>query len=710
MTSPTISEAQPLAPTPSESKHTLCISQHDLNGNERPTLGEVSPSWLMRVGVAVGLLTVPVVYLVLIELVAHLYGKKQSSFGDNILEVLQLASTLWPISFAAVIGPFLRTLALYCAERGATLGSLEFLLTSQTTVAAVKNLFAFRHIHIWTIGVIAIWCFSPLGGQAAVRSLYLQSPTHNETIDATHYFSQVPLRTLCHNINQSDFYQYYGCGSAFAQHTSLPGLLPAFRRAVNAAFARPDVLVSHPNVSADDYKTVIQQLGGVSPAARLGKQDIWRNVRVPFMELLPEYDHRVPESWIQIPSEIVVPYSSFIGVPVRRGSHPEAAGNSSMVLHTRYQTLSCDDAFNGTSWLKLKDDESLVFYHNTNFTDSSPLEQQKLKYGLDTKPSLWMDLVLNNATDSHFNNKTNLTFESPLQLIVGGDCGNGQMIRVCNITTSYVDVEVGCKRLSSKDDLNCQADRIRRSPHPVYSIYLSDLSYSPVSERLVYEMPFTTAPYQPNRPSLLERYIRQPSSTFSTADVREGVAFPACYSNLSSALFEARFATALNTFLMASYDSTILTGAESGFKDGIDEYGNPTNESTYGNDMWQNTTATWTEFTESIYVIDVAWFCTFIISTIILLGCAIANTVIRELILAPDFLDSVDGLTRDSPFVKIPRESWVTGSGVSSKDRLRATNKIRVQIRDVDPDADVGRIVLTTDTTEKRLDWHRAYV
>ncbi|UZP42778.1 hypothetical protein NXS19_010594 [Fusarium pseudograminearum] len=633
-------------------------------------------------------------------MVAYNSGKKQSSFGDNTLEVLQIASTFWPISFAAVIGPFLRTVALYCAERGSTLGSLEFLLTSQTTVAAVKNLFAFRHIHIWTIGIIAIWTFSPLGGQAAVRSLYLQPSTHTEKLNAVHYFSQVPLRTLCDYRRRKSF-PNQTCGSIFGQDGSVSGLIPAFRRAAFAALSRPDVLASHPDVLADDYEAVIGRLGGVSRAARLGKQDIWRNVRVPFMELLSEYDHHAPESWIQIPSDKIVPYSSFVGVPTRKASRPEAAGNSSMLLRTRYQTLNCSDALNGTSLLKHKGPESLILYHDTNLTHSIPLEHQSLNYIMDTEPNLWMDLVANDAALLHFKDDLDAEVESPLQLVVGGQCDGDHMIRFCDIVTSYVDVDVSCKRSSRTDDLNCEADRIRRTPDSKYSINLSDMSYMPVSERLVFEMPFTTASYDSHMPSLLERYIHQPSTAFSTDSIDFSDHWPACYSNLSRQLFEARFATVLNTFLMASYDSITLTGAESTLEYDID---------THGNVAWQNTIATWTEFTDSIYVMNIAWYFTFIISTIILLGCAIANVVIRELILAPDFLDSVDGLTRDSPFVDIPSEPCATGSGVSSRDRLQATKDIRVQIRDVEPDGVVGRIALTTDTTDKRLDWDRAYV
>ncbi|RBQ79299.1 hypothetical protein FVER14953_21265 [Fusarium verticillioides] len=147
---------------------------------------------------------------------------------------------------------------------------------------------------------------------------------------------------------------------------------------------------------------------------------------------------------------------------------------------------------------------------------------------------------------------------------------------------------------------------------------------------------------------------------------------------------------------MATYNSTVLTGA-----DGTTLSGR--------NDLWHNTTATWTEFTEKQYTMNAAWFCVSAISTLILLACTVANIVIRQIIVAPDFLESIDGLTRDSPYIKITGESPYTGSGVSAGDRLLVTKKTRVQIQDVHPDMDLGKIALTTEVRDAKLDRMRTY-
>jgi hypothetical protein len=48
-----------------------------------------------------------------------------------------VASTLWPIAFAAVLGPLLRTVALYKAERGVTIR------VCTTTMSCLSQLIAF---------------------------------------------------------------------------------------------------------------------------------------------------------------------------------------------------------------------------------------------------------------------------------------------------------------------------------------------------------------------------------------------------------------------------------------------------------------------------------------------------------------------------------------------------------------------------------------
>jgi hypothetical protein len=75
-------------------------------------------------------------------------------------------------------------------------------------------------------------------------------------------------------------------------------------------------------------------------------------------------------------------------------------------------------------------------------------------------------------------------------------------------------------------------------------------------------MPFTTANYDALLPSLLEKYLRNPPTAFNYEFDSLKRMYGACFNDVPRRSFEARLGTALNTFLMASYNYTVLTGAD----------------------------------------------------------------------------------------------------------------------------------------------------
>jgi hypothetical protein len=61
---------------------------------------------------------VPLIFIVITIIAASLNNKRTSSTGHSIEEVLLLLPTIFPIVFAALMGRFFQTFALYRAERG----------------------------------------------------------------------------------------------------------------------------------------------------------------------------------------------------------------------------------------------------------------------------------------------------------------------------------------------------------------------------------------------------------------------------------------------------------------------------------------------------------------------------------------------------------------------------------------------------------------
>lgn len=625
-------------------------------------------------------------------MVAYLDNREQSSFGDNVLEVLQVASTLWPISFAAVAGPCLKTLALHGAEKGSSLASLEILLTSQTTVAAFKNLFMLRHIRIWTISVALLWCLSPLGGQAAVRSLHLEPNSEVSEVPALYYMGS--------NISDYNFFfnsTTSGIAGVFTGASAQNSLIADYRSAILASFSRPDILVSHANGSSDGFDDAIASVGGAIQAARLGQRDLWRNVRIPFLELLPGYNADDPSSWVPVSSDMVVPYASLIGIPIRGGTF-NRPGNSTLTVQAHYQTLSCKPGFNGTLWVN--GSSTHLVYHSEP-SENGPDMVYRGPTSNAAKPNMWLDILNNSAVQEHL---TDLQYppvdyepSSKLDLIIGGNCRLPdstlvKTLQICEISTKYVDMEVSCNRLSAIDDLSCQAERIRHIPGFPISGSLTALSSKAIMNGLIWEMPFTTASYHMREASMVEMYINDPPLVFKRSTLGSKLIVPACFENVTLDMLNVRMATALNTAIMAMYNSTILTGGDgTSLED--------------RNGMWHESTATWTEFVESRYIMHKAWFSVSLASTLVLLCLSLVNVVIRCIIKAPDFLDGVAGLTRDSQYIRVPQE----GSGMSGSDRLQVIKGTKVKICDVNPDANVGRIALTTNVESQNLDWSRAY-
>ncbi|KAL6920462.1 hypothetical protein FSST1_004488 [Fusarium sambucinum] len=656
----------------------------------KESLRQSSPSWLMRVGFSIPLLIIPIAYTILLVIMGYLHGKRQSSFGDTVLEVISVASTLWPILFAAVLGPLLKTIALFRAERGSTLGSLEFLLTSQTTASALKNFITMGWIGSWVIVVLSVWSLSPLGGQAALRSLHRQqNPTWME-IPAAYYLGN----------NRSEIHQYYRDGaSVFSGASAMESLISDMRTILSASFSKQDTLVSHANSSSPYYNNTIADLGGQWEASRSGRKDLWRNVRIPFIELLPEYKSGSPHAWVPVPEDEIVPYASLIGLPIRNGSF-EGTGNSTMIVDFHYMVLSCGGAFNGSEWVS--NGSTALSFHNTS--SELPLVQQFRAEGMGYR-NIWLDFPNSSTTLEH---SGTLGFEpqSKLQLVMDGNCQYTEptleleqphtniipMLRVCDISTSYIDMEVACKRLAVDADLVCQANRVRHAPsYPIKGNWTTLSNYR-LPGKVLTELTYMGASQHVAEPTVLETYLSDPLGLFqrSLKGYTGDSEWPGCFSSLPPYILERRLATALNTIVMSSNDVNIITGGKG-----------------MGSEQkhWQNTTALWTEFDRDIYVLNKPWFTTTVVSTVVLIICAVANIIIRQRIRAPDFLDNITGLTRDSLFIDLPQ----SGSGKSGLDRLATIKNVSVRICDVYPEREVGRIALTTELNSPGLTWGRSH-
>lgn len=106
-----------------------------------------------------------------------------------------------------------------------------------------------------------------------------------------------------------------------------------------AAFLAPDVGLVHSNGSSNNFHLAVQRAGGDALAIQSTRTDLWGNVRVPMLHLLPGYQLSQPFEWVNISSDTIPPYDSLIGLPMR-GMRSDVEGNGTTIISSYYHYFS----------------------------------------------------------------------------------------------------------------------------------------------------------------------------------------------------------------------------------------------------------------------------------------------------------------------------------------------------------------------------------
>jgi hypothetical protein len=241
-------------------------------------------------------------------------------------------------------------------------------------------------------------------------------------------------------------------------------------------------------------------------------------------------------------------------------------------------------------------------------------------------------------------------------------------LTLCTVSTEYVDSLVECSRATQNTELACSVRKMRYTPDHNKS-NLTALDFG-MTRYVLKDIPFTIASSHSYQPSTLEKWLRNPSTSFDS----EYEFSPEWFAQVPMNVLSNRLTMVLNTNILAMFNGTIMVGG-----DAIQD------------EKWGNTTGTWTEYTAPVYSINKTWFSLYFVSAFVLLICAVANIVLRSLIYAPDFFGSISAMTRDSPFFDVPTPA----SGMDGTERSRLLQDKWVRIQDVSPEKGVGRIALS---------------
>ncbi|KAF3024386.1 hypothetical protein E8E14_014390 [Neopestalotiopsis sp. 37M] len=286
----------------------------ELLGAPSRTLGRVRYGSLCT---QVALALFPLLFVALASTAISLNTQPTSLAGERVERAIALSPSIFPIIFAAIVSKFFRTLALFLAERGTTLGTIERLVGSQSLFSTVEKQFVLRGQYLLGCSMILLWILSPVGGQLALRLLSISPSfaTYNSTI------RYLPIAaSLTSSMEGAD-----AIGSGWASYGPI-------------------------------FMTSLITSRGWSNSS----QDLYGNTKIPSLDRMGSVHAVDADGWIVLNDSQTIPYSSILGVPVV-GIPP--AGWLSFDIQSRYMVVDCS-----TPVLQIN---STIFYNDSGTNDGS---------------------------------------------------------------------------------------------------------------------------------------------------------------------------------------------------------------------------------------------------------------------------------------------------------------------------------------------------
>ncbi|KAF5983309.1 hypothetical protein FBULB1_3812 [Fusarium bulbicola] len=616
------------------------------------------------------LLVLPIPFAVLLVFMARLDGKPLSQHGNAIFQGMGLASTLWPIAFAAILGSLARTVALHRAERGTNLGTLGVLLGSQTLMSTLTSAFNLRIISHWVFLLIVLWSLSPLSGQAVLPAVHVTLHTEANRSDLTYSpatNSGIPFDndrwTISSNSPLNWSSQLNTAGSDMSTIKVLFG----------AALSSPNSLGQAANGSSHSFGDAMQHIGNET-AISLARTDLWGNFRAPQITSWPGYSSSKPYKWLDVPTDQLVTYESLIGIPL--SDIPLTPGNCTFEVPASYITLKCSPWFDTEKWLATN--PGIVKSHGIDVIYSKEGESETN----GNYSQVYMETP-NSKKGFNFSAKS-ITSKGP---ITHGTLAFGYISysTVCDIGHIYVDVDVICERPTQLDQMACRARRIRHSPSRPFP-KAEDQLVGHGANLFLSGIPFLAPSYNRGLKSPVEDYISDPAKRIGHI-ATPGVDYISTeFTDLPLPVFAERLAIIINTALQLYWSPYTILDMQAVPLSETDHYGNAT-----------STLA----LTTKVYGTRQVWMATAIPSLTTMFSAAILTVGLRLVIRAPDFLTHVAALTQDSAYMDLAPG----GSMLAGDERARLLKDLPLKIMDIEPDNDVGYIALSDEVgnTGERL-------
>lgn len=547
-----------------------------------------------------------------------------SSLGQKVEQAAKIAPTLFPVVFAAVVGGFMRTYALWRAERGSSLGVLELLNGSQNLLAAFERAVLLPGLGFLGISVILLWGLSPVGGQSALRVLSRKILSSSNTTII--YYFKSPVKYWGGPFDDSDDFWSYKASLTATFQASL---------------------------------TSIKQVKG---------RDIWGHVKIPVLQDVPSYtEGQNKGDWYDFDeNEYDSPYSSMTGLLI---SGLKENMKTNFNVESSYFNLTCTEPV----FFYPGQDEVLGGFATWVGTLANRGNDSSRLLSFDSIP--WTSYMI----DSNYQISTRA---EPRYNIIYASRGTSSRDEIaaynCTVGLYHVESAVTCVN-------DCRVTKIRPSHHANWSD--SGWPWPDISggQPLILFNWLETLNIDGEWGEIgpLDYYVRGYNDPYffpagSSAD------YGISYRNVSELDFAKRLQSLINTGWHIGLQGPAIGKTAEKNKTALvlstgPEYTFLSNKGGVGYPVSATNATTIEE--HDIFASNMIWISFTVIVSLILLACGITSMVFKYRTRSPDILGFVSSMTRDNPnFEQIPH-----GDQLDGLERARVLRHMKVQIVDAKP-------------------------
>ncbi|KAF4960755.1 hypothetical protein FSARC_10384 [Fusarium sarcochroum] len=548
--------------------------------------------------------------------------------------------TVFPIAFAAAIVNFLKSVAGWKLERGISVLSLEFLLSSRTVFSTLASLMAIWSMNALTPLLIALWALSPLGGQAALRVVGTAPSTQIEpwTGRYVEFRGDLPFQKDADGV---------------------PHSLPAVVATFGAALSSPN-------------------------ETKVAGQDTFGHVKIPMLEAYEAKQDPDDDGWFPVKDHKTLAYASISGIPIATDDAFSHHSNYSFNISTSYMRADC----------KVKSLPKMDYKKWVRLSFKQPRTKTKEEAPRKYQNGLTMAIeVMQRYNDSD---------STPMKLNFTSYTSNAITEAICSVKTTYVVVGMACHnsechptRVRAEKTGYDRASTVLNGLGPEGDLRFYDQNYWTCIGYLVnatntmWDWGDDTNRYS----SPVELYLTNPDIPYAVLPNGGGWLGEDIWP-IGNALFSERFTQLLNSFWLAqiapfSPMGRVNISTSDALKKELETL------------EWRNLNGTRTP-NELVLRARKPWLATLIISSLVMAACALSAAMLNLLRRGPDILDYATSMIRDNPYVnvEVDQECNSMEDGV---DRTRRLMSMKVRLGDVCPEDREGYIAVSTPGRAKPL-------